>query len=57
MTHYYYFYKKLEGVFTFHERNMTFRYVHCFVHSLRDFSWVIEPSEHDGNNFKLLKGT
>ena len=57
MTHYFYFYKKLEGLFSFHERNMTFRYFHGFTHSIRDFSWVIEPSEHDGNNIKPSKGT
>ena len=57
VTHYYDFYKKLEGVFTFHERNMTFRYFHGFTHSIRDFSWVIEPSEHDDYNLKLFKDT
>ena len=56
MTHYYDFYKKLEGVFTFYERNTTFQYLHGFIHSIRDFYLVIEPSEHDGNIFKPIKG-
>ena len=56
-THYYDFYKKLGGVSTFSERNLTLRHFHGFIHSIRNFSRVIEPSENDGHNFKPLKDT
>ena len=57
-THYYDFYEKLGGVFTFsEERNMTLRHFLGFIHSIRDVFRVIKPSEHDGHNFKPLKDT
>ena len=54
-THCYFFYEKLGGVFNFSERNMTLRHFLGFIHSIRDVSGVIEPSEHDGCNFKPFK--
>ena len=56
-THCYDLYEKLGGVFNFSERNMTLRHFLGFIHSIRDVSEVIEPSEHDGHNFKPLKDT